>query len=59
MPAPGDQDDDPTIYRVVVNHEQQYSIWPASRELPLGWDATGFQGTKEECLAEIRKLWTK
>ena len=45
-------------YAVVVNHEEQYSIWPAGRELPLGWNEAGKQGTKEECLAYIGQVWT-
>jgi MbtH protein len=51
-------DDDDRVYRVVVNHEEQYSIWFAERELPAGWTATGFQGTKKECLAHIDEVWT-
>ena len=43
---------------VVVNHEDQYSIWPESRELPMGWRATGVAGTKAECLAHIDEVWT-
>jgi MbtH protein len=54
-----DQDrEDTTIYRVVVNHEEQYSIWPADRELPLGWKDAGKQGPKAECLAHIEQVWT-
>jgi len=45
-------------YQVVVNHEEQYSIWPAGRELPLGWTADGFTGGKQECLAHIESIWT-
>ncbi len=52
------QDEDSTIYKVVVNHEEQYSIWPAQRELPLGWSDAGKSGTKEECLAYIKEVWT-
>ena len=44
-------------YVVVVNHEEQYSIWPEGRELPLGWNLTGFAGTKDACLKEIEKIW--
>jgi MbtH protein len=44
--------------KVVVNHEEQYSIWPADRELPLGWREAGTQGTKAECLAYIEEVWT-
>ncbi|WP_179956974.1 MbtH family protein [Amycolatopsis anabasis] len=43
---------------VVVNHEEQYSIWSADRELPAGWRAEGTRGTREECLAHIDKVWT-
>lgn len=50
--------EDTTIYEVVVNHEEQYSIWPAGRELPLGWNTVGQQGSKEECLAYIEEVWT-
>jgi MbtH protein len=45
-------------YEVVVNDEEQYSIWPVGRALPLGWRAIGFQGTKEQALARIAELWT-
>ncbi|GAA4799918.1 MbtH family protein [Lysobacter hankyongensis] len=50
--------EDTTIYAVVVNHEEQYSIWPAERELPLGWQAEGFRGDKAACLAHIEEIWT-
>jgi MbtH protein len=53
-----DDRDDTTIYSVVVNHEEQYSIWPADREVPLGWRAVGKTGTKTECLAYIEEVWT-
>jgi MbtH protein len=45
-------------YQVVVNDEEQYSIWPEGRELPLGWRSAGKAGTKEECLAYIEEVWT-
>ena len=50
--------EDNTIYKVVVNHEEQYSIWPADRENALGWNDAGKTGTKAECLAEIARVWT-
>ena len=50
--------EDTTIYTVVMNHEEQYSIWPADRELPLGWSAVGKTGLKAECLAYIEEVWT-
>ncbi len=45
-------------YLVVLNHEQQYSIWPAHRELPSGWQADGTSGTREQCLEHIGRVWT-
>lgn len=53
-----DEAADTTIYKVVVNHEEQYSIWFADRPLPLGWEAVGVSGSKEECLAYIEEVWT-
>ena len=53
-----DEQEDTTIYTVVVNHEEQYSIWFANRELPLGWREVGKQGQKSECLAYIKEVWT-
>ncbi|CAA9295628.1 MAG: MbtH-like NRPS chaperone [uncultured Gemmatimonadetes bacterium] len=50
--------EDTTTYNVVMNHEEQYSIWPADRELPLGWSAVGKTGPKAECLAHIEEVWT-
>ncbi|BAZ90453.1 MbtH family protein [Cylindrospermopsis raciborskii S07] len=49
---------DSTIYLVVVNHEEQYSIWPKWKEVPLGWRAAGKEGNKAECLAYIEEVWT-
>lgn len=53
-----DEAEDTTVYAVVVNHEEQYSIWPAERELPPGWTAEGKTGSKAECLAHIDEVWT-
>ena len=53
-----DETEDTTIYKVVVNHEEQYSIWPADRENALGWNDAGKIGTKAECLAYIEEVWT-
>ncbi len=44
--------------KVVVNDEEQYSIWPAERENPPGWRDAGQTGTKAECLAYIERVWT-
>jgi MbtH protein len=53
-----DEKEDNTIYKVVLNHEEQYSIWPADRENALGWNDAGKTGSKEECLAYIKEVWT-
>ena len=53
-----DEKEDKTVYKVVVNHEEQYSIWPAERENPLGWRDAGRSGAKAECLAYIKDVWT-
>jgi MbtH protein len=45
-------------YRVVVNDEEQYSIWFADREPPAGWTLVDKEGPKEECLAFIEEVWT-
>ena len=57
MASANDQDDT-TIYKVVVNHEEQYSIWPVDREEPLGWRSVGKSGSKAECLSYIKEVWT-
>ena len=56
--AYGDDDDDTTIYKVVVNDEEQYSIWPADRDNPLGWRDAGKSGSKQDCLDYIKEVWT-
>ncbi|MCP4627722.1 MAG: MbtH family NRPS accessory protein [bacterium] len=49
---------DTTVYKVVVNHEEQYSIWPADRENAIGWHDAGFSGSKQECLDYMEEVWT-
>jgi MbtH protein len=51
-------EEDLTIYKVVVNHEEQYSIWPADKENPLGWKDAGKSGLKSDCLAYVKEVWT-
>jgi MbtH protein len=53
-----DDKEDTTIYKVVVNNEEQYSIWPADRENALGWKDAGKSGLKQECLDYIKEVWT-
>lgn len=50
--------DDDIVYKVVVNEEGQYSVWPAQRVNPLGWQDVGTSGTRAACLAYISLVWT-
>jgi MbtH protein len=52
------EEHDLTRYAVVVNDEEQYSIWPAGRSIPAGWHKVGVEGVKSECLAYIAEVWT-
>lgn len=51
-------EDENAEYLVLINHEEQYSLWPAFREIPAGWSATGPRGKRKECLDWIDKNWT-
>ena len=53
-----DEADETRSYRVVLNDEEQYSIWPVESDLPSGWREGGRSGTKAECLAYIAEVWT-
>jgi len=53
-----DDSESTTEYKVLVNHEGQYSIWPAGRENPMGWSYGGKTGPKAECLAYVKEVWT-
>ena len=53
-----EDEDDETVYAVVINHEEQYSIWPQDRKIPMGWKEVGMSGTKKECLDYIEEVWT-
>jgi MbtH protein len=50
--------DDQSQYQVVINHEEQYSIWPLGKPVPAGWSAVGVQGAKAACLEHIETVWT-
>ncbi len=45
-------------YRVVVNHEARYSIWPGDQANPPGWSDEGTSGSRENCLHRIEEVWT-
>lgn len=53
-----EEQEDEIIYKVVMNHEEQYSIWPADRDHPLGWKDAGKVGPKQDCLDYIAQVWT-
>jgi len=46
------------MYLVLINHEEQYSLWPNYKPIPLGWKAIGEERTKSECLAYVDEVWT-
>lgn len=46
------------VHDVVINEEEQYSIWPADGPLPSGWRTVGIRGSREECLDRIAEIWT-
>jgi MbtH protein len=50
--------DTQTLFKVVLNDEEQYSIWPAARANALGWRDEGTSGTRETCLEHIDRIWT-
>jgi len=52
-----DEREDATIYKVVVNHEEQYSIWPADLENAPGWRDAGASGSKADCLDYVKEVW--
>lgn len=51
-------EEDRTTYQVVVNKENQYSIWSDFKEIPDGWQTVGKTGNKEACLTYIKEIWT-
>ncbi|MBN5130260.1 MbtH family NRPS accessory protein [Stenotrophomonas maltophilia] len=53
-----DEAPDSRSYVVVMNHEEQYSIWPVGSDVPAGWQALACSGTKDHCLAHIKEVWT-
>ena len=58
MALTSSENEDTRTYVVVVNHEEQYSIWFAGRDTPAGWRQVGKTGSKADCLAYIKEVWT-
>ncbi len=52
-----DDQEDTRQYTVVMNHEEQYSIWPTAKQIPAGWRAVGKEGLKADCLQYIEEVW--
>ena len=50
--------DETTIFIVLVNDEEQYSLWPKDKSVPGGWRSTGKEGVKHECLRYVAVTWT-
>jgi MbtH protein len=51
-------EDDDVTFQVVMNHEEQFSIWPDFKPVPAGWTKVGVSGSRQECLAHIERAWT-
>jgi MbtH protein len=51
-------DSENTQFRVVINHEEQYSLWPDYKAIPDGWKSVGVEGNKQTCLDYIEATWT-
>lgn len=58
QPTGAEPNDGGIVYEVVVNDEEQYSIWPAGRPAPAGWAEAGFSGTEAECVEYVDRVWT-
>lgn len=52
------EEPDNRTFQVVINHEEQYSIWPTDQNIPMGWRSVGKSGSRSECLAYIKEVWT-
>ena len=50
--------DEDISYQVLINDEEQYSLWPADHEVPAGWRPVGKEGSKQECMAYVDEVWT-
>ncbi|MFF0522340.1 MbtH family protein [Actinomadura nitritigenes] len=53
-----DFENEDAVFKVLVNHEEQYSLWPADLPVPGGWKETGQKGPKTECDEYIERVWT-
>ncbi|MDK1290494.1 MbtH family protein [Pseudoalteromonas umbrosa] len=51
-------DNENGTFKVIINHEEQYSLWPSYKTIPGGWKDTGVNGDKAACLEYIKTHWT-
>jgi MbtH protein len=51
-------DNEATVFVVLINDEDQHSLWPKFKEIPAGWRQVGPTGTKEDCLKYVEANWT-
>lgn len=56
MTNPFEDEDRP--YLVLVNHENQHSLWPADIAVPAGWTVTHGPESRVECLNHVETTWT-
>src|SRR5712691_10563429 len=57
--GPMDPDrEDSSTYKVLVNEEEQYALWPEHQPNPPGWRQVGSAGPKADCLAYVDQVWT-
>lgn len=47
-----------TRYTVLINDEEQYSLWLKELKVPDGWTSLGFEGTRAECREFVDRRWT-
>ena len=52
-----EQGGDNRVYVVLMNDEEQYSLWPRNQDVPAGWRSVDFSGTKEECMKYVDETW--
>jgi MbtH protein len=53
-----EHDDDNRVYVVLINDEEQYSLWPRNKEVPAGWRSVDVSGSREECMKYVDETWT-
>ena len=52
------ESEDQHLYIVLINEEEQYSLWRKDIKIPAGWSAVGPEGNKAECMKYVDEVWT-